>query len=158
MLSRTLTIADVCRVTGRNRYELRGLLDGALAEKPSKGARVAREFTPHELLVITTMTDLENRLGIKRSYVVSLSKQFSQVLSGPRVVDRQARLVITFTPPSVSYVSSTLPAEDAVVLALGPIFERVDRYIAEGALPAGQTQLRFDPVSVPRPRTRVRRG
>ncbi len=158
MLSRTLTIADVCRVTGRSRYELRGLLDGALVEKASQGARVAREFTPHELLVIATMIDLEVRLGIKRSYVISISKQLSQVLSGPRLVNPEARLVITFLPPSVSYVSSAVPEEDAVVLSLGAIFERVDRYIAEGTVPASQAQFHFGPQSVTRPRTRVHRG
>lgn len=158
MLSRTLTISDVCRVTGRSRYALRGLLDGALAEKASKGARVAREFTPHELLVIATMTELEVRLAIKRSHVVSISKVLSKVLLGPRLLNRQARLVITFFPPSVSYVSSAAPAENAVILSLGPIFERVDRYMADGALPANQAQLRFGPESVTRPRTRVERG
>ena len=154
MISRILTITDLCRVTGYTRYQLRGLLDGVLPEKPSKGARVAREFTPHEILVIATMSDLETRLGIKRGHIALISKRLSQVLSGPRLVDRQARLVITFSPASVSYGSIGVPADDAVVLSLGPIFERVDRYVAEGALPATQAQLNFGPASVARPRAR----
>jgi hypothetical protein len=158
MLSRILTITDVCRVTSRTRYELRGLLEGALAEKPTKGPRVAREFTSHELLVIAILTELEDQLAIKRSQVVAISKRLSQALSGPREVNREARLVITFSPPSVSYVSSAVDVKDAVVLGLGRIFERVDRYIADGVLPSNQPPLQVRPEAAPKQRTRVQRG
>jgi len=160
MISRTLTITDLCQVTGYTRYQLRGLLDVVLPEKRSKGPRVARQFSTQELLVIATMSDLETRLGIKRGHIALISRRLSQVLSGPRLVNRQARLVITFSPPSVLYMSAVAPANDAVVLSLGPIFERVDRHITEGPLPMTQAQLNFRPTSVtgPRARSQLYRG
>jgi hypothetical protein len=159
MLSQTLTVTDVCRVTGYTRYQLRGLLGEVLPEKASNGPRVAREFTPHELLVIATVSELETRIGIRRAHIAIISKQLSDVLSGPRLVNRDARLVISFAPPSVSYVSDSTPANDAVVLSLGRIFERVDRYISEGVIPT-QAHLNFGPSSVgrSRPRSQSHRG
>lgn len=126
---------------------MRGLLDAALPELSSRGPRVAREFRPQEFLLIAVMAELETRLGVKRSYVVAIAKSLSEALSGPRASNREARLVVTFDPPSVRYSDDPNPSLDGIVMSLKAVFERVDPYVA--ALTVQPTQaLRFAPMAL----------
>jgi len=155
MVSSQLTMTDLCRVTGYTRDQVRGLLDVALPERSSKGPRVAREFRPQELILVAAMTELETRFGIKRSHVAVVAKRLAQVLSGPKSLNREARLLIAFDPPKVTYAAELIPTVDGVVMSLGLIFDRVDRYVSAAA--AGSTRqqpLRLGPTML---RTATRR-
>lgn len=146
-----LTVNDLCRITDYTRDQIRGLLDAALPERSSRGPRVAREFRPQQFLLIVVMAELETTLGIKRNYVAAISKNLAKALSGPRPPSQQAWLKITFAPPNVTYSDAAVSLTDGgVVLALKPVFQRVDPYVA--AVTARSTQLRFPPMAVPRHR------
>ena len=145
MVSSQLTITDLCRVTDYTRDQMRGLLDLTLPQRSSKGARVAREFRAQELIFVAVMAELETRYGIKRGHVVAVAKRLSQTLSGPKPLNRQARLVVTFEPPKVTYVDETNPVLDGVILSLGPIFDRVDQYVRAGDRLTTHPELRLEP-------------
>lgn len=153
MLSTILRASDLCRVTGYTRDQMRGLLDEAMrmSERASKGARIAREFNPHELLVVAVMVELESKFGFKRAHIAGIAKRLTHVLSGPRLVNPQARLFVTFDPPRVIYVAGDmLPPNDGLVISLGPIFERVDRYLASGRAGLPQSHLQLGPAVIRR--------
>jgi hypothetical protein len=148
MRHRKLTTVDVCEVTGYTRHQLRGLID----ELPHYFAqvslpRVARGFSFQDLLVLSVIHILEKNIGIQRAMVVPVAPLLQQALSGPKKANRGAKLIISFTPPTVKYVATGMPASDGVMLSLGPIFERVDHYL----LPDGaerQTDLKLGPVLI----------
>jgi hypothetical protein len=148
---RKLTAADVQKVTGYSRNQLRGLLDELPAysgQAPS--VRIAREFTPHDLIVLSVVSILESRVGLRRRAIVAISELLRKVLSGPKKVNRGARLMVSFDPPLVSYIASGLPSRDGVLISLGPIFERVDRYLgyADSASAQLQPNLRLGPTLI----------
>jgi hypothetical protein len=146
MLSRQLTMTDLCRVTGYTRHQIHGLLKLAFPARSSKGERFAREFRSQDLLLVTAITELETRFRIKRSGIALVAKRLAQVLSGPRALSRRARLVVAFDPPKVIYVPDVVPLVDGVVMSLGPIFERVDTYVANAGGAASQEPLRLGPT------------
>jgi hypothetical protein len=151
MISTTLTVSDLCRVTGYTRDQMRGLLAEAMCEQSSKGARIAREFNAHQLMAVTVMAELESKLGIKRSHIAGIAKRLTHALSGPRLVNPHARLFVTFDPPKVIYIGDdTLPPNDGLVMCLGRIFERVDRYLASGSAGLPQSHLRLGPAVIRR--------
>ncbi len=146
MVSSQLTMIDLCRITGYTRDQVRGLLDAALPGRSSKGPRVAREFRPQELILVAAMTELETRFGIKRTYVTAVAKRLAQVLSGPRTQNREARLHVAFDPPKVTYAGEIVPTEDGVVMSLGPVFDRADRYVSAASAGSPQQSLRLGPA------------
>lgn len=148
MRHRKLTTIDVCEVTGYTRHQLRGLLD----ELPYYSAqvalpRVARGFTFQDLIVLSVINALEKHMGIQRAMVVPIAVLLPQALSGPKKVNRDARLIISFAPPLVKYVSTGLPASDGVLLSLRPIFERVDQYLMPDE-DERQANLKLAPVLI----------
>lgn len=129
-MPRRLTAADVCAVTGYSRDELHAILRSLwpyAEDKPSP--RVAREFTPKDLLVLSVTQVLENQFGLRRTAVSALGPQLQAALAGPKDVSRNARLVITVQPPLVEYVDEESVDGQGVVVALGPLFERVDGHL-----------------------------
>ncbi len=146
MLSSQLTMADLVAITGYTRHQLRGLLDLALPGRTGKGARIAREFRPQELIHVATMVELETRFGVNRSHVAKIAKRLGHVLSGPREQTRMARLVVSFEPPQVTYAAELIPTIDGVVMSLGPVFERVDRYVDSAGGATLQEQLSLGPT------------
>lgn len=52
-----------------------------------------------------------------------------QALNGPRPANRDARLLVTFAPPAVTYLEPNAQVEEGLVLKLGPQFTKVDEYL-----------------------------
>lgn len=130
-MTRKLTSADVCEVSGYSRDELHAILKTLwpyCEAKPSP--RIARAFSPHDLVVLSVTRVLEHEMGLRRTAVASLGKELHGALSGPKTVNRAARLVVTVRPTSVTYVSHTTMDMQGVVVLLGPIFEKLDQYLS----------------------------
>ncbi len=127
---RRLTAADVCAVTGYSRDELHALLrvlEPYSTDRPSP--RVAREFTPKDLVVLGVTQVLEDRYGLRRAAVAKLGPQLQSVLSGPRAANRDARLAISVRPPRIDYLEAGVQPSEGLVVALAPLFEKVDDYL-----------------------------
>jgi len=160
MKTRKLTAADVCEVTGYTRDQLRALLNELPAwseEAPS--ARVAREYSAHDLIVLSVIHVLDSRVGIRRRQIASMLNQLRRALSGPRDIDRNARLAISFDPQHIDYVGSGSDIQEGVVISLGPVFDRVDQYLgaAQTGTASAQSRLQIGPTLV-RPRRRRAAG
>ncbi|WP_074574338.1 hypothetical protein [Polaromonas sp. JS666] len=138
---RRLTATDVCTVTGYSRDELHAILKVLWPYNEEKGLpRVAREFTARDLVVLSVTQTLERRFGLKRTALGNIGQHLRNALSGPKEVSKKARLAISIDPPSVEYISTSITERDGVVVALGPIFEKVDGYLTfdvQGVLPLG---------------------
>ncbi len=146
-MGRRLTAADVCAVTGYSRDELHALLrvlEPYCTDKSSP--RVAREFTPRDLVVLGVTQLLEVRYGLRRTAVAELGLQLQSALAGPKGVNRDARLAISVRPPSVDYLDDGVIVTEGLVIALGPLFEKVDDYLSFEP----QLSLQFGPSLVAR--------
>lgn len=140
MKSRRLTASDLCNVSEYSRHQMRGLL-AQLPEFADRAveAKVAAEFTPHDLLVITVCCRLEQHFGLKRQTVASLAGPLAKSLTGPRPLAYGARLVLGFAPPSARYVETAGNVDEGLVVPLEPVFSRVDGYLLPGGV-GGNTQ------------------
>jgi hypothetical protein len=131
---------------------MRGLLDEVFPgpTRAGKKARSQRAFFPQDLIVITVACELERNYGVKRSVLASVSEPLRQALTGPRKASREARLVVTFTPPTASYLVPEAPVTEGLVLPLGPLFAKVDEYlgVADSSRDGGQTVLALSPAIV----------
>jgi hypothetical protein len=132
-MPRKLTAADVREVTGYNRHELRGLLD----ELPCYGgkgakARVAREFSRHDLISLAVARELENTCGMRRQAIASVFDALRAALSGPRALNPEAQLHIMLQPPRVRYLEHPAVIEGGLVLPLKSVFQQVDTYLGVG--------------------------
>lgn len=133
-MSRRLTVADVCTVTGYSRDELHATLKVLWPYSEVRAApRVAREFTAQDMVVLCVTRALENHAGMRRTAVAKLGQALRASLSGPKVVSKKARLVISIDPLRVEYVDLSITEKEGVVVALGPIFEKVDGYLTREA-------------------------
>ncbi len=153
MKARKLTAVHVCEVTGYSRNQLRGLLDElpCYSEKESS-PRVAREFSRSDLIVLSVVHALENKVGLRRGAISQVVGSLRNTLIGPKAVNRSARLLIAFDPPSVAYLTDELPSADGVLVSMGLIFEHVDHYLNHD-LPDPeeiQSELNFGPTLVSR--------
>ncbi|WP_373429785.1 MerR family transcriptional regulator [Burkholderia glumae] len=151
MISKRITAADVSAVTGLTRHQLRGLL----AELPgfderATRARVAREYSAQDLVVLAVCCELHARYGLRRDAIASLVGELRTIMRGPRDVVAHARLLICLQPPSVKYVDPLTRVEDGIVLPLEPIFARVDSHLACNPRYDwdGQRSLDLGPVAV----------
>lgn len=146
-MGRRLTAADVCAATGYTRDELHALLRAMPPYSATRqSARVAREFTPRDLLLLGVTQQLEQRYGLKRSAVALLGTQLHDALGGPKVVNRTLRLLINVQPPQVELLEDSVNIVDGLVIALAPIMERVDDYLSFEP----QMSLHFGPTLVAR--------
>src|SRR5258706_8790757 len=100
-----LKISDLAAVAGYTRFQMHGLLDEMFPEpaRAGKRNRSQRTFSAQDLLVITVICELEKKYGVKRGVLALVSKPLRQTLTGPRKVNREARLLVTFRPPTVTY-------------------------------------------------------
>lgn len=132
-MPRRLTATDVCAVTGYARDELHATLKVLWPYREEKPVpRVAREFTPHDLVVLSVTQSLEHRFGLRRAALSVLGELLRAALSGPKEASRKARLVISIQPPEVEYLDRFITEKEGLVIALGPIFEKVDDYLSYG--------------------------
>lgn len=79
---------------------------------------------------------LESKNNVRRGAIATIAEILRKTLVGPKAVNRNARLLISFDPPKVNYFTSEMPSNDGILISLAPIFERVDRYLNYG-LPYG---------------------
>ena len=147
-----LKISDVASVTGYTRFQIHGLLDEVFTgpTRAAKKARSHRIFSPRDLIAITVVCELERKYGVKRSVLRSVGDPLRRALTGPRNPNREARLVVTFTPPTATYVEADATVAEGVVLPLGPLFAKVDEYlgVAESGRDGGQAVLALRPAVV----------
>lgn len=141
-MKRGLTTADVVEVTGYTRDELHAILRCLWPYcEAVPNPRVARVFEPRDLLVLCVTRVLEHDLGLRRVSVASLGRALHQALSGPRKINPNARLVVTVEPPQVLYVAQASTDRQGVVVALGPLFEKVDSYLSVDPYPSLRLEL-----------------
>lgn len=144
MKIRKITTTDVCEVTGYSRHQLRGLLDELPIYSGKKTVpRVAREFTRADLTTLAVVHVLETRHSARREAIASISDLLRKALTGPKTVNRTARLLISFDPPAVSYLTSDTPPQDGTLVSLGSIFQRVDAYMGHGLTNTEKLQTEF---------------
>lgn len=142
-MARKLTAADVREVSGYSRNELRAVLDELPHYRKRGGqARVAREFTRHDLIVLSVIYVLETQYGIRRSAIAQIFMPLRTALSGPKRLNREARLLISIVPPVVSYVETTTKCLEGILVSLEVVFDRVDGYL--GSHLDGVTDLQGD--------------
>lgn len=129
MRPRKLTASDVCEVTGYGRDQFKALLKEMKTLPAAPGQRVAREFSAHDLIVLSVVHVLDVRIGIRRKNIALLLPQLRDVLFRPRAVDRSAYVAISFDPLQVEYISGKAVLRESVLVSLQPIFDRVDQYL-----------------------------
>jgi|APLak6261692095_1056202.scaffolds.fasta_scaffold14569_1 hypothetical protein len=151
MQPRKLTVVDVCAVTGYQRDSLQTVLKelppyNEYAKKP----RIAREFTPNDIIALCVIYELEIHYGVKRKMIGKISEMLSHTLSGPKPVASNAKLCISFTPPSVIYTTSVDLNHDGIYLSLKGVFERADQYLSYGGsiFRSEQAELMLPPVAI----------
>lgn len=147
MRKRKITAADICEVTGYNRDQLRGLLQKLpLYLEHPRSPRVAREYTRHDLVVLSVVVRLETKHGLQRAAVAAVVEQIDRELRGPRPTNPSRMLLVSIDPPSVTHLAEKYTDEEGTVVALGPVYKQVDDYLdgdaAENHL---QTSLPFGP-------------
>jgi hypothetical protein len=141
-MRRGLTTADVCEVTGYSRDELHAILRCLWPYcDATPNPRVAREFEPRDLLVLFVTRVLEQSMGLRRVAVGSLGKLLQEALSGPRKINPNARLVVSVDPPKVVYVAQGSTERQGIVVALGPLFEKVDQYLSADMYPSLRLEM-----------------
>jgi hypothetical protein len=139
-----LKVSDLATVSGYSRFRVAGLVKQVFKDFQF-GSQLGsqRTFTPQELLIVAVVCEIEQKFSVERKTLALASQALQRVLSGPRIADRQARLVITFRPAEVSYLVPDALVAEGLVVRLGPVFEKVDEYLgvsgsqnsAQGLLP-----------------------
>lgn len=146
MISNTITVADIASVTGFSRHKLKGLfreLPGFC--DPAEQARVARQYSRHELIVLAVCCKLDERYGLKRSVIGGLVKGLQDALSGPRTVANNAFLFVNVPSFEVEYLEKPRPLAEGLIFPLSEIFRRVDSHLEYGR----SGPLNLGPVAVP---------
>jgi hypothetical protein len=136
-----LKVSDLAKVTGYTRFQIRGLL-AEVFRNPSLGrkARSQQTFSPQELLLVAVACEMERKFGIARRRLASVGAALRVTLTGPRRVNRDARLLVTFAPPAVTYLERDKPITEGLVLPLGSQFALVDEYLGVSGSSDGSAQ------------------
>lgn len=146
-----LKISDLATVTGYTRFQMRGLLDEVFPNpERGKGTASQRIFSPHDLLVVTVACEIEQKYGVKRAVLALVSEVLRETLTGPRTASRDARLAVTFMPPTATYLVPDATVPEGLVLALGTLFAKVDEYlgVAGPSSDSAQAVLPLSPAIV----------
>lgn len=125
-----LKVSAIEAVTGYSRFQLRGLL-AEVFPNPARGKRTGahRTFSRQELLMAAVVCEIEQKYGVERKKLATAAEALRCELTGPRAANRDARLLITFTPPTVKYLDNGVPLTEGLIVRLGPLFEKVDEYL-----------------------------
>lgn len=149
MRARKLTAVDVCAVTGYNRDQLRGLLKELPEWSVAPGERRARAYSAHDLIVLSVIHVLDVVVCMRRKMIAAAFPQLQDVLSGPKPLAANARIVITFSPLRVAYLDGKATVTEGLIIPLQPIFSRIDQYLGVAQVqPASQANLRLGPAIV----------
>lgn len=125
-----LKISELADATGYTRYQLRGLLSEVFVSHPlGKKAGAQRTFSPQDLGVVAALCAIERDYAIDRKKLALVAEDLRRALSGPRTANRNARLMLTFNPPSAVYLNIDAFVPEGLLVALGPIFAQVDEYL-----------------------------
>jgi hypothetical protein len=129
-MARKLTSSDIEAVTGYTRNQARGLLDRLprYANAP-RLARVAQEYSPHDLLAVSVAACLERTHRLQRAAIAEVFDAIYEELRGPRPQHPSPLLHVTFEPPAASYLTEQQAACEGIMVALGPIFGKVDSHL-----------------------------
>ena len=119
-MGRPITMTDLCELSGYTRHQMRGFLGELPMYGKRKGnARVAIEYSTHDLLIVTVCCRLDTRYGIKRQTVCAFADGIARILGGPDRVKQSGRLVLKFDQIQVDYVEQLgTQIGDGVVVAL----------------------------------------
>lgn len=149
-MARKLTTRDVCEVSGYSKEELRALSAAiGLHKNQNVQPRVAREYTRQDLLVIAVIRELETSYGIRRTAISEIYKSLRTALSGPKPINRKARLFLTVIPPTVTYVNAIADVSGGILLGLQKVFDRVDAHFGAYVESApAQGDLKLSPTVI----------
>jgi len=130
-----LRISDLANVTGYSRFQIRGLLEEVF-RNPVLGRKGGSQqtFSPQELLVVAVACEIEETFGVARKKLALVGGALSRTLQGPRAMNRDARLLVSFTPPAAMYLDNGAPVIEGLVLGLGVLFAKVDGYLGVSGL------------------------
>jgi hypothetical protein len=146
MISRTITAADVSFVTGFSRHKLKGLLRELPGfNEPASQARVAKEYSRHDLIVLAVCCQLDEHYGLKRAVIAKLVMSLQQSLLGPRTASTNAYLIVDIPNSSVQYVTKASVLSQGLIFPLSEIFKQVDSYLEHGT----SMPLDLAPVVIP---------
>lgn len=143
-MARKLTPVDVQAVTGYTRDQFKALLRELSEWFPAQSARVAREFTPQDMIVFGVVQVLDVRIGIRRKQIGVMLPKLRKALFVPREVARSPSLAITFEPLHIEYLSEKANALEGVLVSLAPIIDRVDAYLGVAQSSIIQDSLRLN--------------
>jgi hypothetical protein len=130
MISHRITSADLVGITGYTRHKLRSLLRELLGfVDDSRTARVAREYSMQEMILVAICCQLEDQCGLRRDAIAALEPELRKLLSRPRESTLSLHLAVSLAPPSASYVVGTNSRYTGTTLDLVPILENIDRYL-----------------------------
>jgi len=98
--------------------------------------------------VIAVACEIEREYGVERKKLAVAAGALCRALARPRPADRDARLLLTFTPPAASYLEPNTPATEGLLVRLGPVFVRIDEYLGVSgpSEQAAQAQLPLRPT------------
>lgn len=136
-----LRVSDLANVSGYSRFQIRGLL-GEVFQNPTLGRKgdSQQTFSPQELLVVAVTCEIEKTFGVARKKLALVGEALRRTLTGPRLTNRDARLLVTFTPPAAIYLDSEVPVTEGLVLRLGVLFAKVDGYLGVSGLSQDRAQ------------------
>lgn len=142
---RSITISDLCELSGYSRDQMRALL----AELPRFAkrraeARVARVYSGHDLMLVLLLCRLETVYALKRSAVSILCEPIAAALTAPREVGNEACLVLRVQDATCEYVDPAPAINDGIVVALGPVFRAIDSYLLP--MPLVQREVGFSAI------------
>jgi len=130
MISCRITSADLVGITGYTRHKLRSLLRELPGfSNDSHGARVAREYSIQELILVAICCQLETQCGLRRDAIAVLEPELRKLLSTPRESTLSVRLALLLSPPSAFYIPDHQRKYTGTILDLVPILENIDRYL-----------------------------
>lgn len=95
----------------------------------SRTARVAREFSMQEMILVAICCNLEEQCGLRRDVVALLEPELRKLLSTPRESTQRAQLAVSLNPPSALYIVDSKFQYTGIFLDLAPILEKIDRYL-----------------------------
>lgn len=154
MTSRRITTSDLVGVTGFSRHRLRGFLkDFPEYTDRRSAARVAREYSRQDFVVIVICCALEEYYGWRRDAVVALASEINKTVGVPRPLATDALLIVVPNPPSALYVNGIAEVREGTVLPLSEILNRIDVYLLGNQTSElhGQRSLNLEPVRLLKP-------
>ena len=158
-MQRKLTTIDLCNVSGYSRDQIQAVLRllPPYCDVPS-AERVARLFSPQDLIVISVAYQLEVKCAFRRRDFKKIGVELHAQLNGPRQVTSSPVLVVCVEPATVTYHAATSQDIEGIVIRLRPIFNTVDSYLT-GAISNIGSQGGFDfaPALLPSEVIRVAR-